>query len=644
VAEDLNKLSKEELIEYINSLRKQLSSEKYGLYFDRKATPEDVVEKCKTNIPFLEHIANKDILTDKTNKKYANNVLIEGDNFEVLSTLNMIYPNGVADVIYIDPPYNTGNNDFTYNDNFVDNSDSYRHTKWLNFMEKRLKLAKELLKDEGMIFISIDDNEFAQLKLLCDAIFGNQNYLTDFIWINNLKGRQISVGGAVKTYEHIILYCKDVQYAYTFSGNIKELQGDMPLIYKSKEYEPYEDERGKYIIKNELYNTNSAFNEETRPNLVFNIWYNSNTDEIKFTNINEEDISDLDYIKITPHRNADGEHLYHAWRWSKEKIINEQYNLLFQDIDGKTYKIFTKIRDIYSTNIKDIITDSTNGNSELNDIIGKGLFSYPKPVKLIKRLISFSENKNSVVLDFFAGSGTTAQAVLELNKEQEDSNRTFIITTLNEVSDAVLTTYLRTEGLLPQKSTKKQLSSYKLSNEYQQLIKSDDYFDLGIINRVTYERIKRILNGTAKKGKYNSTSLTGNLRFFRTRHLESASSKDQNKYNLVEKVNGLLCFLEDSYDEFDKGNGWTIYSSNDKSRYLGIFTDYFSENEFSCFLNHLKDVKGEIIIYSFSLDNNVDKNIEEIVEENLSNAIVKAIPTKIYEIYRKIIDDVKRDY
>ncbi|MCX8179110.1 MAG: site-specific DNA-methyltransferase, partial [Candidatus Aenigmarchaeota archaeon] len=162
--------TKEELIEEIKRLKKR---KKYGLIWEDK--PEEVVELCKKKLPVLKEVKSKEIITDK-NKPV--NLLIEGDNYHALSVLNYTHA-GKIDVIYIDPPYNTGNKDFIFNDHYVDKEDAYRHSKWLSFMERRLKLAKNLLKDTGVIFISIDDNEVAQLKILMDDsdLFGAHNFI-----------------------------------------------------------------------------------------------------------------------------------------------------------------------------------------------------------------------------------------------------------------------------------------------------------------------------------------------------------------------------------------------------------------------------------------------------------------------------------
>src|SRR5690554_6425610 len=309
MSKDLKDLTKTELIEYIDELKKMLNNGKYGLYFDRSINKDSLIN----TVPILTRKPELDIHSD--NK--LENIFIEGDNLLVLSALKTIADEeGFVHVITIDRPYNTGNDGFTFRDGF-------QHSEWLSFMEKRLTIARDILKDNGVIFINIDHNEHYNLKLLCDRIFGPSNFISDFVWINNTKGRQISNGGAVKTYENILLYGKNANLINTFEGDIRDLSKEMPLIYKNKNYQVYDDEDGQYIIKNELYNTNSAFNEETRPNLVFNIFYNEQKNEVLFGDIDDVDFTenlDSDFILIEPHKNSNGQHKYHAWRWSKNKI------------------------------------------------------------------------------------------------------------------------------------------------------------------------------------------------------------------------------------------------------------------------------------------------------------------------------------
>lgn len=186
---DYTKISKEDLIKYINELKSQLKSEKYGLYWDKNIEREKEVEKCIDNIPVLSRNEKYSF----TNYQGENNLLIEGDNFDSLLSLNLIdTPDGLFDLIYIDPPYNTGNKDFVYNDKFVDKEDGYRHSKWLNFMHIRLVQARQLMKSNALIFISIDGREFAQLKLLCDQVFGENMFIGCFNWMKTATAPNLS--------------------------------------------------------------------------------------------------------------------------------------------------------------------------------------------------------------------------------------------------------------------------------------------------------------------------------------------------------------------------------------------------------------------------------------------------------------------
>lgn len=178
----------------------------YGLVWEDK--PEDVEERLRDELPILTEVPEYAITSE--DKDAPNHILIEGDNLEALATLAYTHE-GKIDVIYIDPPYNTGNKDFIYNDSYVDKEDSYRHSKWLSFMSRRLKIAKKLLSDHGVIFISIDDNEQAQLKLLCDEIFGADRFITNLIW-QKKTGAADANGIAIIT-EYILVYCLDPQNA-----------------------------------------------------------------------------------------------------------------------------------------------------------------------------------------------------------------------------------------------------------------------------------------------------------------------------------------------------------------------------------------------------------------------------------------------
>ena len=381
------------------------------------------------------------------------NLYIEGDNLEVLKLLQETYL-GKIKMIYIDPPYNTGN-DFVYEDDFAQSTDEYLansgqfdedgnrmvqntesngrfHTDWLNMIYPRLKLAKDLLSDDGVIFISIDDNESSNIKKICDEIFGVSNYINQIAWVSNITGRQISGTGAAKTWESVFVYCKNAQSFYSLTVDITFAKEKMPDSYKGFNKDIRKDGYGPFAIGDTLYNHNRKFNEETRPNLVFSIFYNPDTEEIITGNIGEVKEG---FIELLPHKNGDGIHKYHAWRWSKPKIAKESYNLIVLPTSNGGYEIYTRIRDFNTTLLKDIVTNISNGDSEVQKLFGgKKYFEYPKSVDLISTFISSISDKSAIILDFFSGSATTAHAVMQLNAE-DGGHRKFIMVQLPEATD-----------------------------------------------------------------------------------------------------------------------------------------------------------------------------------------------------------------
>lgn len=243
----LDGLTNEEKSELLGLLRKQ---KKYGLVWEDK--PEDVEERLRDELPVLIEDATKAIISDYTDA--PNHVLIEGDNLEALAALTYTHE-GKIDVIYIDPPYNTGNKDFVYNDSFVDSEDTYRHSKWLSFMNKRLRIAKQLLSDKGVIFISIDDNEQAQLKLLCDEIFSQNNFVSDVIWQHSIQPKGYA-GKFSLHHNYTLIYRKSEKFILR---NMERTEEDNKA-YKN----PDNDPRGKWRsgdVRNALY----------RPNLIYDI-------------------------------------------------------------------------------------------------------------------------------------------------------------------------------------------------------------------------------------------------------------------------------------------------------------------------------------------------------------------------------------
>ncbi len=401
----------DENIRAITEIENALNEKKYGLVWEEHS--EKVDEMLEHNIPiFVEDVNRK--ITANENEPY--NFLLEGDNLHSLKLLEKTHK-GKIDVIYIDPPYNTGYKDFIYDDCFVDKTDGYAHSKWLSFMEKRLVIARELLRDEGVIFISIDDNEQAQLKLLCDSVFGEDNFIGEYI-------KQSKVGGGndskfiVKEHEYCKCYAKNINA--TKPMNIKH---DKEYLKRYKE----EDSDGKYF-----------WDTFARPGLKNPIIYD----------IIAPDGSVINNGWIRSKERFDREYAEGKIRLLKKK--NGQWSVQFKqylNMDGKTPRSMTM--DFGGT---------TDGDSELKNIFGKKIFNYPKSIKYLKTLLSTINNKKVTILDFFAGSGTTGHAVMQLNKE-DGGNRKYILCTNNENNICEEVTYQRLKNI--QKELPHNLKYYK---------------------------------------------------------------------------------------------------------------------------------------------------------------------------------------
>lgn len=311
-------------------------------------------------------------------------------------------------MIYIDPPYNTGNT-FAYHDRRAKD-------EWLAMIRPLLVTARELLRDDGVIFISIDFNQLCELKLEMDRIFGTANLIGNFAWVSNLKGRQLGAGPA-GTHEYILTYAHDATQVGQLRGRTEVLQKLMPTVYHLPQRQVKHDEHGAYVIKNELYNTNSKFNEVTSPSMVFDIHYHPRTGAVRTSEVGVADPEQTaaGWVCAHPHPNAKPGLKYHAWRWSRVKVERDYADLEFQihgQGDDRSLKIYTKIRNFHETALKDLIIgpSTITGQHELQRLGLGGLFETPKPTGLLQVLIEAATDPGDTVLDFFAGSGTTGQA------------------------------------------------------------------------------------------------------------------------------------------------------------------------------------------------------------------------------------------
>ena len=365
---------------------------------------------------------------ESVNFDETQNLYIEGDNLEVLKILQKSYFNKVK-MIYIDPPYNTGN-DFVYEDNFKDPIQHYKevtsqttksnpetmgrfHTAWLNMMFPRLRLAYNLLSEDGIIFISIDDHEVHNLRKICDEIFGEENFVATCPRKTRGSATTKSDAEIQKLNDYILIYWK----------NKSNSEFNLKLVGE-KQY-PYSDERGKYYTV--LLQDNGPHGTRTaRPNLYYPIYQDINGN----LSLEKHNVNDREFLP-SKHKNDDG-----CWMWSRPKFHKD-----YRDLCIKNEKVYIKHyynpeedQNKYQRE-KNWFDDFMNGKGTvvLNEIIeDKGIFNNPKPVELIKLFVNMSTNNDDIILDFFSGSATTAHAVMELNKE-DGGNRKFIMVQLPEL-------------------------------------------------------------------------------------------------------------------------------------------------------------------------------------------------------------------
>lgn len=535
--------SREELIDELETLKKK----KYGLVWDKKNSQEmldafvnweNVPENFKPKqFPVLKEVKNKEIKNDK-NKPV--NLLIEGDNYHSLAVLNFTHQNKI-DVIYIDPPYNTGNKDFIFNDKFIDKEDPFRHSKWLSFMEKRLRLAHRLLKNTGVIFISIDDHEQAQLKLLCDEIFGEKNFIDSIIWDKKSSAKGVPPKNMmVNVHEYIIAYQKGDGFKFVGQERTEE---------SGKFKNPDNDPRGP--------------------------WRESN---IKST------IKPMDQAFTIVDPNT-GKEYTNTWAFSKkslERMIKEDRILWKENLPKQKEFMQEMINENMAIRSNWGVFDAQSTTVFLKELLPNTKFDNPKPISLIEYLVKVAIRKDATILDFFAGSGTTAHAVLKTNAE-DGGTRKFILCTNNENK---------------------------------------------IATDVCYPRVEKVINGYKNSKGEKVAGLGGNLKYFKTDFVGSDST-DKNKRDLVNKSTEMICIREDIFDLVaDGGLDYRIYQKGKK--FLGVI---FEIDAIADFKKEAEKHKGNFVVYCFSY---TEATPEKEFKGLKNKYVLKPIPAVILRIYLEI--------
>lgn len=541
------------------------TKKKYGLVWEDK--PEDVEEQLRENLPVLKEIKERAIINGE---EYPNHILIEGDNLHALTALTFTHE-GKIDVIYIDPPYNTGSKDFKYNDTFVDKEDSFRHSKWLSFMSKRLEIAKRLLSTNGAIFISIDDNEQAQLKMLCDEIFGAEYFLNNIIWQKKYSPQN------------------DAKY---FSDN-----HDFILAYRTsgwaiRHLERSEVQKGRYT---------------NRDNDPRGDWKAA---DLSVKRATEKDIYEI----ITPSGRKVLPPQGRSWVLSKEKF--QEYvkdNRIWFGESGNNVPALK----IFLNEAKEGITPLTiwtydevghnqSAKQEMKSVLFDVplVFDTPKPIKLIDRILRLTtDNKKSYkILDFFAGSGTTLIATMQIN-EQDSGNRQCILVTNNENN---------------------------------------------ICEEVTYERNKRVIEGyTNAKGEKVDGLANNNLRYYKSEFVGREPSI-KNKKEITRLATELLCIKEDIYNEQKQIGGYQLNAT---------YVRCFQQGQLYLLVIYDEDVIDQMVeVIQSVVTADTDRNTHfkvyvfsngqypytEEFEEVLPYITLCALPDAIYKAYQNVLPKRQR--
>ena len=555
----IDKELKHDLLEVINEKRH------YGLVWEESS--EAAWDDMQDQLPVFVEDESKRL--DSAPEGSPNHILIEGDNLNALAALTYAYA-GKIDVIYIDPPYNTGNKDFIYNDSFVDKDDSFRHSKWLSFMDRRLRIAKKLLSEKGVMFISIDENEEAQLKMLCDKIYGENNHIATLPTIMNLKGNQDEFGFA-GTHEYTHVYCLSRENCSI---------GYLPV--EDEELDDWlSDDKGFYKKGANLKSTGVNAPKEKRPYLFYPILVNIETkvvstiskdeyvriydkelklhDEVYLSQLQEK-YESLGYTFLLPITGGKGM----SWRWGWQKV-KEEADEIIVNINGIDVSLYKKQRpqlgDLPSKKPKSVFYrpeySSGNGKAELVSVLGENLFGYPKPLNLIIDFLRISAFKDSTILDFFAGSGTTLHATMQLNSE-DGGHRKCILVTNNENN---------------------------------------------ICEKVTYERNKRVINGyTNQKGEEVPGLTRNNLRYYKTEFVPRDQSSSKSRRALMASLVDLLCIKNNIYQEQETFGG-----------------KKFKKNV----LRYFKDEAGQMLVV-------LDERVVSIIIPMIAEVATRQNPLKVY--------------
>jgi adenine-specific DNA-methyltransferase len=548
--------------ELIDLVKKLKEKKNYGLVWEDETTLENLEKVGVRYVPTLNEVLEKRITTDT---RLPKNYLIEGDNYFALKVLQYTHAGGI-DLIYIDPPYNTGARDWKYNNDYVDAEDTYRHSKWLSFMKNRLSLCRELLSEDGFIACSIDHNELFTLGLLMDTIFGENNRIGIVSVVHKPEGRNQEKFFGTSN-EFLIVYAKDKSKA-----NFNKVVIDEEL----KERFDLNDEKGKYRLKNFIRMTDGKYSlRSSKPHFFYPIYLSA--DLSSFSLEKKEG-----YSVATPTTDKGVER---TWKTTVEtfiKLWNEGEIVPVQESHGIV--LYEKLREnqVIKTHwIKKEYHAYHFGTKTLEEILGSKKFNFPKSVHLIADIIKIMTKNDSIILDFFVGSGTTGHSVLQVNRE-DGGNRKFIGITNNEGQ---------------------------------------------ICEEVTFPRLKKVIEGYENNSGVKIDGLGGNLHYFKTNLIEKSSNADEMKMRLSENCVDLLCFKEGVFNQVIKKDSYSIFQ--DDKKILAIYHS-FDNVDLVGMRDDLASFKlHKIKAYIFTFDNS---GLDPYEFEDWIDIEIEPLPQKILEV------------
>lgn len=564
------------LAELTNENKELKKQKKFGLVWEDK--PDAQVLRVRDEAPMLCEDTSKAVVTDQNT---ANHILINGDNFHALTALRATHT-GKVDVIYIDPPYNTGNKDFIYNDSYLDKEDGYRHSKWLSFMEKRLSLAKELLTETGVVFVSIDDNEQARLRLLMDEIFGPDNFISNVVWQGGRKNnaRYVSNGQ-----DYILMYFKNEKVVAQNSLLWREQKFGIANL-RVKAAEIWEKaNHDKQVSRTELKKWfKSLSSDDKTRDLSRYSFFNADGSLARDDNITSPTGKGGRYQVLHPITGLAVPIPDRGWIWSEEKMkmMIDSDEVIF----GKDHHSPISAKRHLDKTEGNVLTSvferqRTHSKRVLEGIMGANIFDFPKDHEILAKWINVATQgrQRAVILDFFAGSGTTAHAVAELNKEDGGSRQCILVT----------------DG------GKTEITGESSKNSKEGAV--------NIAEEVTYERVRRVLTGKDWADGKEHEPLGGNLRYFKVEMEptpQGITTRDQRltleKYTIDHAKIATNIFNEvasknELNDETLLTVDYKVYADEGNARYLiGVNTHDFALSDLEEWFNSLPEDASVVMV------------------------------------------------